>query len=178
MTMARTCLNWLVVDRSSSYRMFYYILTAAHVWEEVLKSAAKLGITLIENVDHRCLIDIAAIVPTMLKPDSGWNERGPDLALLRVPSEYVGGIKVFQVFEHLEVPPKPSGVNCLEYWMMIGTPQELGTFTPNHAQVQINGTQVELGYQQHDKHDYYDSMMAIGVQKSFGGMSGGGLWRI
>ena len=53
----------------------YYVLTAAHVWEEVLKSAVKMGITLTDNINHKHLIDVAAIIPTMFKPDDlGWNE--------------------------------------------------------------------------------------------------------
>src|SRR6266566_5923081 len=34
-----------------------YVLTAAHVWEEVLKSASKIGITLPEDLNHRFLME-------------------------------------------------------------------------------------------------------------------------
>jgi hypothetical protein len=40
----------------------HYILTAAQVWD-VLKSALKLGITLIDNRHHKTWIDINTIVP-------------------------------------------------------------------------------------------------------------------
>jgi hypothetical protein len=66
----------------------HYILTAAHVWEKVLKSAAKVGITMTDNIDHQYLTDVAAIIPTTLPlNDAGWNEWGPDLAMLRIPPE-------------------------------------------------------------------------------------------
>jgi hypothetical protein len=70
----------------------YYILTAAHVWEEVLKSALKVGITMTDNINHKSWIDTNAIVPNLCKPNgSQWSEWGPDLALLRIPREYVLG---------------------------------------------------------------------------------------
>jgi hypothetical protein len=82
------------------------ILTAAHVWE-VLKSAVKMGITLTDKINHKCLIDVPAVVPTIIRGSDGWDEWGPDLAFLRIPVELVGGIKAFQVFEDLKAPPKP-----------------------------------------------------------------------
>jgi len=160
----------------------YYILTAAHVWEEVLKSALKLGITMTDNIDHKSWIDIKAIVPTLSKPnDSQWTEWGPDLALLRIPPEYVGGIKAFQVFEDVASPGKPLNVACLQCWMLTGTPKELGKFSPHHADVQIVGTFVDPRYQRRGEHDYFDVVMdtrAPDAPKSFGGVSGGGLWRV
>jgi hypothetical protein len=40
----------------------HYILTAAHVWEESLKSAASLGITRSDNINHRYPIDTRNLV--------------------------------------------------------------------------------------------------------------------
>lgn len=37
---------------------FHYILTAAHVWHEVLKHATRLGINLAEDIGHRFYIDV------------------------------------------------------------------------------------------------------------------------
>jgi hypothetical protein len=76
------------------------ILTAAHVWEDVLKCAVRMGITLTDNINHKCLIGVQTIIPTIIRGSaSGWDECGPDLAFLHIPSEFVGGIKAFQVFE-------------------------------------------------------------------------------
>jgi hypothetical protein len=159
----------------------YYILTAAHVWEYV-QSAVKLGITLTDNISHKHLIDVAAIVPTTLKPDaSAWNKWGPDLALLRIPAENIGGIKAFLVFEDVKAPPRPLNVECLEGWVVMGTPGELGTFTQIHADVQIMGRFVEPQPQDHCDYDYFDFEMdssSPGMPNSWGGLSGGGLWRI
>ena len=160
----------------------HYILTAAHVWEEVLKSALRLGITMTDNIDHKSWIDINAIVPTVRKQSgSKWTEWGPDLALLRVPPEYVGGIEAFRVFEDIATPGKPINAACLECWMLIGAPKELGTFSPIRADLQISGTFVSPRYHRHGEDDYFDVLMdttAPDMPKSFGGVSGGGLWRI
>ena len=115
----------------------YGILTAAHVWEDVLKSAVKLGITLTDNINHKYLMDVSTVVPTLMRDSvAGWNEWGPDLAFLRIPSEFVGGIEAFQTFENLKAPPKPLGVDSLACWVAMGTPEELSTFTQTHAEVQ------------------------------------------
>jgi hypothetical protein len=160
----------------------YYILTAAHLWEEGLKSAMKLGITLTDNINHKTLIDVDTIVPTVLKPvASGWYEWGPDLAMLRIPSEHVGGIKAFHVFEVLNAPARLLNVDCLECWVAIGTPKELGSFTKNHAEVQISGRFVDPQDHRRGEYDYFDFQMdttSPNMPKSFGGFSGGGLWRI
>jgi hypothetical protein len=160
----------------------YGILTAAHVWEKVLKSAVKMGITLTDNINHRYLMDVSAIVATVFTDGSdGWNEWGPDIAFLCIPSEFVGGIKAFQVFEDLKVPPQPPGVKSLECWVAMGTPEELGTFTQTHATVQISGDFVDPRSHFRGGHDYYDfevDTQREGMPKNFGGFSGGGLWRV
>lgn len=158
------------------------ILTAAHVWEDVIKSAAKLGITLTDNINHKCLIDVSTVVATVVRDSaSDWNEWGPDIAFLRIPSEFVGGVKAFQVFEDLKAPPKPLGVEFLECWVAMGTPEELGTFTQTHAAVQISGDFVDPRSHIRGEHDYYDfevDTQREGMPKSFEGFSGGGLWRV
>lgn len=160
----------------------HYILTAAHVWEESLKSAAKLGITRSDNINHRYLIDTHTLVPTIVKPDgSKWNEWGPDLALLEIPSVLVGEIEAIQLFEHLKAPPKRLNTECLEYWVAMGTPAELGTFTQNYADVQISGDFINQHRQSRGDHDYWDFELDTaqpGTPKDFGGYSGGGLWRV
>jgi len=155
------------------------ILTAAHVWEKALKDARQVGISLTENIDHNCGIDVATIAPIMIK-SAEWNEHGPDLAFLRIPKERVGAIEAYKVFENLNRPPKMLGVDGLECWFAIGTPKELGEFTPVHASVAIRGDIVDPKYVS-GEHDYYDFVMDTslpGAPKSYGGASGGGLWRI
>src|SRR5690349_4575730 len=74
----------------------HYILTAAHVWEEVLESSSKVGITLAEGIDHRHLFDTRAVLPEKTLKEKMWGEWGPDITLLRIPIEHVGGIKAFK----------------------------------------------------------------------------------
>ncbi len=45
-----------------AYGDAHYILTAAHVWHEVLKKADKVGITLREVHDHTCLMETQTLV--------------------------------------------------------------------------------------------------------------------
>ena len=159
----------------------HYILTAAHVWD-ALQSAPVLGITVTDNINHKFQIPVPAIVSTTLQPDKfDWSEWGPDLSLLRIPPEQVGGVKAFQVFEHIMAPPKPLNVECLEVWVVVGAPGELGKFTPTHADLQISGRFVGPDPVAHGEYDYFDFEMdssAPDMPKSWGGMSGGGLWRV
>jgi hypothetical protein len=168
----------LVVDGDA-----HYILTAAHVWEYV-NSKPRLGITLAENIDHRTPIEIPTIVPTVLKPEaklSSVTEWGPDIALLRIPSELVGGIKAFKLFEDLNAPPKHLHAASLECWFVIGAPGELATFTEKHAELQILGQFAAPQEHEHGGYDYFDFQLdstSPGMPKSWGGLSGGGLWRV
>jgi hypothetical protein len=159
----------------------HYILTAAHVWNE-LQAAPEVGITVTDNIDHRFGIPTSAINPTTLQPENlDWNEWGPDLALLRIPAEQVGGIKAFQVFEHITAPPKHLKVDCLEAWVAMGAPGALGKLSPTHAELQILGLLVEPKSVEHGQYDYFDFKMtssAPDIPTTWGGMSGGGLWRV
>jgi hypothetical protein len=66
-------------------------LTAAHVWEEVLRSADKIGITTRtgRKLPNEFLMDVAAITPCALPKTGGWDEWGLDIILLRIPPFYV-----------------------------------------------------------------------------------------
>lgn len=159
----------------------YYILTAAHVWER-LESALRFGISLIENRDHKTWIDPKTIVPNLAEPpSSGWNEWGPDVALLSIPQVLVEGVKAFHVFEDLTTVGKMLNAPAVEFWAVMGTPKELGTFTSQHAEVQIAAFFGNPQYQRRGEHDYYDfgvNNASPGMPKTFQGVSGGGLWRI
>jgi hypothetical protein len=123
----------------------HYILTARHVWEEVLKTADKLGVTLRENVDHSHLIDVSAIVPIGPESIHPWTENGPDIVLLRIPEDYVGAIKAFKVFYNLSIgEPSAPQTSHLETWFVIGVPGCTGTFTPKHASIEHLGAEVGL----------------------------------
>jgi len=159
------------------------ILTTAHVWEECLKHSQRVGITLKENVDHRCPIDTAALVRFGLPVPQHWNEWGPDLMFLRIPHNLVGGIEAFKRFYPLDRElPKEKG-DRIEVSILMGAPGEFGKYTPTHAELNINGffSDVNAGPYKHGEFDYVDlkeDMTFPGIPKDFGGVSGGGLWRV
>jgi hypothetical protein len=161
----------------------HYILTAAHVWHKALKRADKLGVTLRETLDHRCLIDVGKLVPLGPERPSSWNEWGPDIIFLRIPEARVGEIKAFRVFYglHLVEQSTYKGEHTQTY-LLAGTPHALGTFTQNHASVQIMGFWVGLPtLYEHGSWDYFEMKATIPPPSdagSFGGVSGGGLWKV
>jgi hypothetical protein len=160
----------------------HYILTARHVWEERLRKADKVGITLRPNVDHCFLVDVKTIVLFGPPPPPSWGEWGPDLVFLYIPPEHVGTIKAFRVFYELTVVPAVP-VECLETLMLMGAPYELGEFTKKHADLQICGFFMNLDAARHNKSgfDYVDpevDLKSQDVPKHFGGTSGGGLWHV
>jgi hypothetical protein len=162
----------------------HYILTAAHVWEDVLRRAPVLGLTLRENIDHRYLINTSDVVPAGPAKPEAWNEWGPDLVLLRLPPEHVGTIEAYRTFYNLNAA-RPSAVNAnaLETRLLMGTPAELGIFTQQHADIEINALFMELGAAAHviGGFDYFDfdvDLSFSAIPRDFGGVSGGGLWSV
>jgi hypothetical protein len=162
----------------------HYILTAMHVWDKVLKNAAKVGISLKEDIDHKSLMDVDAILSFGPPKPQTWGEWGPDLVFLRVPLEHVGAIKAHRVFYNLMIERKAKlSMECLEAKMLMGTPESSGKFSKVHASVQITGMfmQVDPPFQSRGGFDYLDLTVDIsipGVPKNFGGVSGGGLWKL
>ena len=162
----------------------HYILTASHVWEEVLKCADKVGITLTEDIDHSFFMSVKAIVPSGPPKPASWNEWGPDVTLLRVPPEHLGSIKAHKDFYSATVDGKTTpGVSQIEARLLIGTPAELGEFAPNHAEVVIGGffADVEAPCEAHGDFDYVDLDVDVSspdLPKNYGGVSGGGLWKV
>jgi hypothetical protein len=161
----------------------HYILTAAHVWEERLKPSQRVGITLKENVDQRCTIETDSLIPFSLPIPKAWNEWGPDLVFLRVPSNLVGGIEAYRRFYPLDRNQPNQKVDGVEVLILMGAPGEFGKYTPTHAELNINGffSDVNAGPSKHGGFDYIDlteDTKFPGVPKHFGGVSGGGLWRV
>lgn len=161
----------------------HYILTARHVWHEVLRVSNQLGVTLRETDDHRHLIDMSTVVPIGPAVGPPWTENGPDIVLLRVPDAYVGAIKAFKVFYNLsaEEPSPPRG-DSLQTWFLMGVPSCTGVFSPTHASVEHIGAEVGfLGSQATEPWDLCDvnfNASQFPFPRSVRGMSGGGLWKI
>jgi hypothetical protein len=162
----------------------HYILTAAHVWEDVLKRVPRIGITLAENLgDHVFSLDTRTIKPTGPEIPNNWGEWGPDLVYLQIPREYVGTIKAYRVFYNPMFPGDPPNVDHIQTRLLLGTPAALGVFRPNHAQLAITGffSDVEAPVHARGQFDYIDLAVdtgAPGSPESFGGVSGGGVWKV
>ncbi len=161
----------------------HYILTARHVWQEVLRVSHRLGVTLRENVDHSHLIDVSAVIPIGPVQSAVWTEKGPDIALLQIPDAYVGAIKAFKVFYSLSIlePSLPPG-SYIQAWFLMGIPGCTGTFTQKHASVEHLGAEVGfLGSKMNEAFDLCDenfNVSQLPPPKSLGGMSGEGLWKV
>jgi len=161
----------------------HFILTAAHVWHEMLKGSNKVGVTLREIDDHSCMIETASIMPYEAEHPESWGEWGPDLVLQRIPPVRVGEIQAFKVF--YEMDAGLSGlVTCdrNETYLLMGTPDVLGTYAQTHASVQMLGMWVGTPQcYRHGEWDYFDVQAALhppSNANTFGGVSGGGLWRV
>lgn len=176
----------LVTDKVS-----HYILTAKHVWDEILDKAVKgvkpvgVGITLRPDIEHKLFIPREAIVPIGPAAPLEWNEWGPDLVFLRVPPEFLGRINAFKVFYPIDgwsqVKMKQE-VPGIEIHLLMGTPEEKGQYTETFADLQIVGmSQNVSARREKDGWDYLDLDMDLSlpdVPQSFGGVSGGGLWEV
>jgi len=161
----------------------HYILTAAHVWHKVLKGADKVGITLRETHDHVCLFEREIIVVSGPARTNSWTEWGPDLIFMRIPDVHVAAIEAFRVFYRLDAKEKPlPAEEYTEAHLLLGTPGALGIYRQNHASVQLIPFWVPPPvHHAHDGIDYLDVHVRLpppNTVESFGGVSGGGLWRV
>ena len=165
------------------------ILTAHHIARELSLHDA-LGLTLIEDVQniiipyqHLRIIDIA--IP---QKDS----IGPDLSYIIIPDPYLNNIKAYKSFYPILVDKerilKYPQENRQDLWFVCGT---IGERTkeeiPQKGFEQVFGysgfcgmTFVENSYEI-GSFDYIEVKAEFGEEvtpKSFGGFSGGGLWRV
>jgi hypothetical protein len=167
-----------------AYRDSKYILTATHVWKEKLRNAVQIGIGIEVDINNRFSIDPQALVPYFPVHPTPWNEWGPDIAFLKIPTELVGSIEARRSFYNPAVDETVApNVDRVELCVVMGTPHELGVFTPTHADVQVNGRFVvdPIPYSQQGEHDYFDidiDTSLPGTPKHWGGVSGGGLWLV
>ena len=162
----------------------HYVLTAAHVWHDVLKRAEKVGISLRADLYSQCLIERTSIVPSGPAIPNSWRDWGPDIIFLRIPEVRVGEINAFRGFYglHCEEQSLYRGEHTQAY-LVAGTPAALGTYTQNRASVQVMGFWAVKPptYQKHEGWDYFDAEARFRSPtdaQSFGGVSGGGLWKV
>jgi hypothetical protein len=163
----------------------YYILTAAHVWDTVLVRSEKLGITIRmgRELPNTFSIEIGAITVIAFPRQRDCEEWGPDLALLGIPEFHVSTVEAFRPFHNLSAPPKNlQDSDCLEVWMLCGAPQVLGEFSETQAHAHGRAFQVRVeSSHHHAEFDYLDVWAhwpSSTTPARFGGVSGGGLWRL
>lgn len=162
----------------------YFILTAAHVWELGLRDADGIGLTLKEHATHSFVTPTGRFQLAAMKRPEKWNEWGPDLALIRIPDEKLGEIKAYKSFYNLERDrPQYQLSDCIDIQLLIGTPEVAGKFSPQFADLQIQGMYYNPPQDPfpHDGLDYVDLRFEVGPGKApreFGGVSGGGLWSL
>jgi hypothetical protein len=175
-----------------SFRDSHYFLTAAHVWEEVLKKSDWIRIPLKENSPCRFAISPREIVSFSTPIPERWNEWGPDITLLRIPPERVGSfIAVGRPFFPLSMKREFRIDCCLETTFLMGAPALRGEFTAESAFPELQGMNV-LQYTglhsptetssrlrlQFDFVDIFIDTTQPDVAPSFEGVSGGGLWKV
>lgn len=161
----------------------YFILTARHVWDDILKNGDAVGVALREVHDHRYFIETNAITPYGPEAPREWNDSGPDIVALEIPLNAVGSIKAMRGFYEMEGGLKAMVTgNRNEAYLLMGTPSVLGAYTPQHASVQIYGMwEGAISPFTKGEWDYFDFKGALPEgtpDNTFGGVSGGGLWRV
>ena len=159
-----------------------YLLTAAHVWRK-LHRHDRFALTL--NAE-RALLDISreTVEPTIWEHD-GDPELGPDLAVISLPQLISRQVRQEKAFYNID-KRRPLAGQHPQYdagaWAIIGVPDEWSDFTGPEAVMKLTlfvsiverarerggFDYVDLGYYQKGKPDHL---------KSYGGMSGSGLWQ-
>lgn len=161
----------------------YFILTARHVWQLKLKDAVAVGVVLREVDDHRYFIETKAITPYGPQHPLIWNGLGPDIVALEIPPNKVGTIKAMRGFYEMD-----GGLKAMvqadrnEAYLLMGTPSVLGSYTSQHASVQVlgmwDGKPVPFSEGDWDYVDFSAAIHPPTPTNTFGGVSSGGLWRV
>ena len=175
----------------------HYFLTASHVWHgrygnDGLKSADTIVIPLKENTRRRFAVKPGALVPFGPPKPAVWSDWGPDIIMLRIPSEMTGDfIAVGRTFYNLSRPIQchiKCGVECR---FQLGAPCEKGVYTTQmtlpevHAMLVLPETEqffspyrTESSNPDFDFIDVPRDTSRPDVASNLQGVSGGGLWKI
>jgi len=162
----------------------HYFLTAEHVWKKVQKFKM-IGITLVANINQCFTIPTQHLMATgPRKPSTEMD--GPDMVFLKIPEAKLGEIKARKSFYQLgPVRKKPQlNVKCIEIAVLLGAPGEAAALTTQtNLDLTIQGIMADQRPRTFTKgrYDYIDSKEyfgAYGFPNSYGGFSGGGLWRV
>lgn len=164
----------------------HFILTAAHVWEELAKSdGIGLNLSLQSDTYDNFVIETKHLNPTATVRDN--DEFGPDLCMLRIPIARLALIQSRKIFYNLTVEKTEALATLADppfsAWAIVGTPRDLGQINESETQGTFNHHVFQIGRPERlsrDDHDYlefkvYDHPPA---PRSFKGVSGGGVWRV
>lgn len=165
----------------------HYILTAAHVAERLkCRSTARVAITLRALIDHRCFLQKEHMMQFGPPKPAEWNEWGPDIALLCIPTfdakriEAEGRGAFLNLSKERILPLGPG--KYTQCRIQMGVPAALSSYTDLHADLCLNGTILSVGDKpalEHNGFDYIDLDFSFHpAHPHLGGVSGGGLWRL
>lgn len=175
------------------YGKIYGILTANHVTSSsAFRHADRIGLHLMTETTHHFSIPTANLrTITVGEPASG--KYGPDISVIILPLSEVPAIKAKKVFWNLD----KYQVEILQGqrdisdgpWVLCGCPdtytqraQKLDGFDhviQHRAFAWLSGIAKEWTEHRFDYLDYHVAYDESGdVPKSFGGVSGGGLWQV
>jgi hypothetical protein len=159
-----------------------YLLTAAHVWRELRGTRFALSLEA-----DRLLIPIEKVVvtPTTFGGPE-FSEWGPDMALIRIPELVGRDIRTVKAFYNVD-KRKPASAECPPYetgvWALLGAPAEQSVFGEKEAVLKLSLlASVVSSAHMRDGFDYVDLSYfhqdRPDLPRSYGGISGSGLWRL
>lgn len=166
------------------------ILTARHVWDHIVRLKPKrVGIQVSEK-RHRFSIDLDLLLP-MLNLRRRSEAFGPDIEFIRLPDRDAGSIQAVKSFYNLDVDRSARlklASSSLGAQLISGALAEMSrnVVKPNGAHdylvVKVGGLFLERGRKiQRSKFDYWEMPVeadANGAPNSYGGVSGGGVWKV
>jgi hypothetical protein len=168
----------------------HYVLTAAHVWHEIIQiNADQIGFAL---PPYSSLLVPREYLFPKIPGDQQNPDWGPDLALLRLPPSIVGKILAYKTFlnfpkQKATFTNKPLDLDK-GLWAFIGMVGEFNNIQVNLETQIINANIQERAFfgvisqtYEHNGYDYFDLNVNVklsGVPLTFQGVSGGGLWEI
>jgi len=169
----------------------HHILTAAHVWDAT-RHADRIGLVLTTRHPSRFAMPRDTVTPRVLSGRGSLECWGPDLALLEIAPVCVGVIRAHRSFLNLARQRESLGAQppAIEkgYWAITGMVEELsdvrsdsssGIITANiEARAFFGGIRYSYEREGLDYLDFGAKPHLAGLRRSFGGMSGGGLWEI
>lgn len=161
------------------------IITARHVWEEMKKH--KYLLILLGRGPH--VVEVAvlnAVVPPIQSRNEKISTNIPDLAFIILPEPSISHVEsiskaFYSIDKRLNKEKMEFFKNKLGYFALFGTPEELIDYQKMSVPSFIYNTYISE-YFEYEGWDY--QIMGINldenpeIPKNFGGVSGGGIWKI